>query len=1253
MKKITRCRKNNKSISLLTCGRDAGILIILTFLLIFIFRIPVHAESGPVSDTGAASGSAASGPAIEPTAAPTPTPLPPGNADLRLMYTTDTHGQITSFDYQRQTEVTRGYERIATMMETARNEVGDRNYMSFDLGDNIMDYTTDFIYNQSPTSTQPVYKAIASMNYDAITLGNHEFDYGINYVTRQLESSGLMDKCVLSNVTSKFTGDYVFGRENRIIEKEVIDKSGRTRIVKVGIFGVTPPTISVRTENVLNSLNAEGIYKTAEREVAALKAQGADIIIALAHSGVGTENPSETASNVGYAMAHIDGLDVILGGHQHVYFPDENFSYLPDVDKNTWLIKGTRLVVMRDSARALGIVDLKLRFDEQGKVHIDSSTCDIRKVTSKVEPNPAITAFMDTWGPKITKNTTSAIGTIGEKRWTTYLAALESNPILQTVQNAQRAYAYQYITENAPQYLDLPILCATRYGMFGNESGSEYGDVTGTITNGRIQDFARYHQYIYVYEITGAQLKEWIEWAASTYQKTWTSSRSEWEDPIISRYAKQGGNSLLSSENVRNWMSMFFFGGVEYTINPSYDPRYSEDGRKISDSERVTSLTFNGAPVEADQKFVIASDQILATMQCDATRGIYSNKIAAKKVLLQNVVKNYLKECAALGDIDISAHQNWKLDLPSGYRFLLMTGSGGDSIVTESKWGGSLYDSDNGYSYFECRNPSPETTDTEGPSLTLVSSSYETSDSPVSVRMLANDISGIEARGYILGTRPPGSSDWDNPFFTNIMTSDTVTFEQNGVYTFYVRDTMGNATTQTIAITTIDPETLKKPKVKKVDNNDTVVKGTAQIGATVNVRIGSKTYSDKAGIDGSFEVDIPVQLAGTKISVYVSDSKERTSKKVNLIVKSVGPNRPTGSAVNNSYYLTGKTNDISTKVYAVLGDTVYVSKKLGKKYYKTCKKYDTTKKIVKTTVTVKKNGSYSIKIPHCEPGTTLKVFAVDNLGRVSYGRSVTVKRKTYEPVLRYPTYSSEKKVYGRIKEGTRGYLRAYYSNGKFAGSGYSDKEGYFAVPISRSLKKNEKISLIAAKSGSTSTKSHPSVLVVEDINYADDGDEVLDIHKVTAADNYISGTTEYNKGQITVIAPGSSRTTNAKTNGEWKLKLAKKYKKGTQLKILIRTSHGYAMGLKYKTVVEAPPAKPVIEKVNKNKKIVRVLHTKKLEMFIKVEKTKYTDCTVSFNKKKKKYVYTFTVKELEEDDKVVAFAKNEGGTTKSKAYKVG
>ena len=57
---------------------------------------------------------------------------------------------------------------------------------------------------------------MSKIGYDAITLGNHDFDYGYDYIVQQLDASGLMNKCVLSNVYSAVNGKSVFGVENKI-----------------------------------------------------------------------------------------------------------------------------------------------------------------------------------------------------------------------------------------------------------------------------------------------------------------------------------------------------------------------------------------------------------------------------------------------------------------------------------------------------------------------------------------------------------------------------------------------------------------------------------------------------------------------------------------------------------------------------------------------------------------------------------------------------------------------------------------------------------------------------------------------------------------------------------------------------------------------------------------------------------------------------------------------------------------------------
>ena len=165
-------------------------------------------------------------------------------ADLRIMFTTDLHGQVVDVDYSKGTLFPKGgLSKAATLINQAKSEVPDGNTLLFDLGDVMYDYTTDYIYEHDQSETQPIYKAMASLNYDAIILGNHDYEYTLPYIQKQYETSGLKDKVIASNITDAVTGKHVFN-ENKIIEKTLKTKAGASVTVKVGVIGESIPTLS-------------------------------------------------------------------------------------------------------------------------------------------------------------------------------------------------------------------------------------------------------------------------------------------------------------------------------------------------------------------------------------------------------------------------------------------------------------------------------------------------------------------------------------------------------------------------------------------------------------------------------------------------------------------------------------------------------------------------------------------------------------------------------------------------------------------------------------------------------------------------------------------------------------------------------------------------------------------------------------------------------------------------------------------------
>jgi len=143
---------------------------------------------------------------------------------------------------------------------------------------------------------------IGAMNragYDVVVSGNHEFDQGVVVYANALKSAWF--EVVCSNL---FTLNATLAGE---ISPPLIK---RVAGVKIGIFGLITPDLA-RCSNVGNDVSVSGnLVSIAKREVAGLRAEGAQLVVALTH--IGTTLDEDLAR-------HVRGIDVIVGGHTHDY----------------------------------------------------------------------------------------------------------------------------------------------------------------------------------------------------------------------------------------------------------------------------------------------------------------------------------------------------------------------------------------------------------------------------------------------------------------------------------------------------------------------------------------------------------------------------------------------------------------------------------------------------------------------------------------------------------------------------------------------------------------------------------------------------------------------------------------------------------------------------------------------------------------------------------------------------------------------
>ena len=105
---------------------------------------------------------------------------------------------------------------------------------------------------------------------------------------------------------------------------------------------------------------------------------------------------------------------------------DAHYS-LPNVDKETGLVNGKRLIMVQDSCRGIGVVDLNLKVNKKGEIELDNSSYEIRKVKKDTAVDSTITSTMSKWDSVLKTYCSTEIGKIADgERWNNILHCLRA-----------------------------------------------------------------------------------------------------------------------------------------------------------------------------------------------------------------------------------------------------------------------------------------------------------------------------------------------------------------------------------------------------------------------------------------------------------------------------------------------------------------------------------------------------------------------------------------------------------------------------------------------------------------------------------------------------------------------------------------------------------------------------------------------------------------------------------------------------------
>jgi 2',3'-cyclic-nucleotide 2'-phosphodiesterase/3'-nucleotidase len=308
---------------------------------------------------------------------------------LRILETTDLHMNLLGYDYYQDKVVEDyGLERTSTLIKAARAE--SRNSLLFDNGDLLQgsplgDYVAR-IKPLQPGEVHPAYKVMNALGYDAANVGNHEFNYGLPFLLRA--QRGAAFPYVNANIiqdeggkagdppTHSFT-PYV------ILERTVVDEAGAPHKLKVGVIGFVPPQVMQWDQQHLKGrVLARDIPQTARLLIPRLKAEGADLVVAIAHSGFERGETIFFAENTVARLAEVPDVTAILFGHSHGEFPGRFFNSHAKVDLAQGTINGVPATMPGFWGSHLGVIDLML----------EKAGSSWKVSSSKAEIRPSLTA---------------------------------------------------------------------------------------------------------------------------------------------------------------------------------------------------------------------------------------------------------------------------------------------------------------------------------------------------------------------------------------------------------------------------------------------------------------------------------------------------------------------------------------------------------------------------------------------------------------------------------------------------------------------------------------------------------------------------------------------------------------------------------------------------------------------------------------------------------------------------------------------
>ncbi len=479
---------------------------------------------------------------------------------IDIAHTTDVHGAYFPHDFITDSDATGSLARICSAVNQLRSD-STSSLILLDNGDILQGQPTAYYYNYEDTVTPHLAARILDfMGYDAVGVGNHDVETCRPNLERY--ASTLHCPMIAANIIDRSTGNPLFA------PYKIIERDG----VRVAVIGLITPAIPAwLPENVWHGLEFRDMAETAREWIPIIKAtEHPHAIVGLFHSGQAGNVLNGFKENASVEVATtVPGFDAIMMGHDH----RRELRKTVNCDGDSVL-----LINPANAANSLAVTTLTIELDDNTG-QLKSKLIDGRLVDmAGYEPDSLFMATFGNDADAVSAYVDAPVGEI-EETITTRDAYFGPSAFVDLVHKLQLAISGAEISMTSPLAFDAEIK-------------------KGKITVGDMFNLYKYENLLYVIDMTGREIKDYLE---MSYDQ-WTHRMATSDDDFLRFKAqRQEGDASRAALEYPSY-TLDSAAGIIYEVDVT-KPR----GEKIN----IISMA-DGTPFDPDRHYSVATNSYRA-----------------------------------------------------------------------------------------------------------------------------------------------------------------------------------------------------------------------------------------------------------------------------------------------------------------------------------------------------------------------------------------------------------------------------------------------------------------------------------------------------------------------------------------------------------------------------------------------------------------------------------------------------------------